>query len=223
MTALPKLDALEHYVNGLQTNTLLLVPKEQRTARPLYYALKNTTQVSIDDYDFKSLEELIRKKHDEYSIIFDSRLQYLILVTNIIFPNYVLVFDVDTSRKLDIHDYLASRRMFDIRGVFMWTNEADKLIDLYVFVKFFCTNIDVKWNNAKALEVIRNNNWLEMIMNYIGVHHYEQTEKTKELIKRLHTIVEERYRNRELLFESIDELFTVLVDMRATEDYGIIY
>lgn len=215
---------LEQYINGMQTKTILLVPKEQRTARPLYYALKNTIQVAIDDYDFKSLEELIRKEHDEYSIIFDSRLQYLILVANIIFPNYVLIFDVDTSRKLDVHDYLASRRMFDIRGVFMWTNEANKLIDLYIFIKFFCTNIDVKWNNVKALEVIKNNNnWLEIMMNYIDVHKYNSTDKTKELMKRLHTIVEERYRRRELLFDSIDELFTVLVDMRAAEDFGIIY
>jgi len=220
---LQRLSSLEAYVNGVHVKTLLLVPKEQKTPRPLYYALKNTTQVAVDDYDFESVEALIHKFHNEYSIIFDSRLQYLILVAHRIFPNYVLVFDVDSSRKVDVHDFLASRHMFDVRGVFIWTPEANKLIDLYIFIRFFCSNIGIKWNNIKAFEVIHHNNWLEMIMNYIGVYKYEQTDRTRELLSRTKEIIDEQFRCFMTPYISKDELFTVLVDMRAAEIYGIRY
>lgn len=218
-----RISSLETYVNGVHIKTLLLVPKEQKTPRPLYYALKNTTQVLVDEYDFESVESLIHKYHNEYSILFDSRLQYLILVAHRIFPNYVLIFDVDSSRKIDVHDFLASRHMFDIRGVFIWTPEANKLIDLYIFIRFFCSNIDVKWNNIKAFEVIKHNNWLEMVMNYIGVYNYEQTDRTRALVTQTKEIVSERFRCFMTPYLSKDELFTVLYDMRTAEDYGIIY
>lgn len=218
-----KLSSLEAYVNGVHVKTLLLIPKEQKTPRPLYYAMKNTTQVAVDDYDFESVEALIHKYHNEFSIIFDSRLQYLILVTHRLFSNYVLVFDVDSSRKIDVHDYLASRHMFDVRGVFVWTPEADKLIDLYIFIKFICSNIDIKWNNSKAIDVIKHNNWLEIVMNYVGVQKYEQTDRTKELISRTKELIDEHYRCFMTPYLSKDELFTVLVDMHSAEIYGIQY
>lgn len=204
--------------NGLKKNVIVLMSND---IQPLiYYPFPEKVEVDIRPDDYENVEILINEYSSKASIIIDSRLEYLILVAHIHHPGYPMIYDANNSNVIDVYQWLSGRSVFNMKGVFIYTNEANKLIDLYVFIKYFCNHLKVKWDSFHAKEFIsRNSAFVDIAINYIGIHgipKYEPDEKTSQNVNLIRQVVEqEAFSVRRKLCENVDELFTALSVLRS--------
>ena len=61
-----------------------------------YFTVEDSKSISfeIDEYDYKYLFDLIEQYSDEYNIIIDSRMSFLILISYFRFGDALIVYDV---------------------------------------------------------------------------------------------------------------------------------
>ena len=157
----------EKYVNGTYEKSLIIM--SECIYPQIYYPIKNRMEFNVDPYDFKKVKDVITKFHDKLNIIIDSRLEYIILAVHINFPDYCLVYDVnnnDGGRAVDSYVFLSNRNNIDIHGITIYNKLGRKLIDLYMFVKYYCRNI--LWKTSFAREVCdRSNCLIDILKSFI--------------------------------------------------------
>ena len=200
--------------NGLEKNVIVITSSEIKPQ--IYYPFKNKVEVDITPYDFENVKILIDKFNKRSSIIIDSRLEYIAITTHLNYPDYPLIYDANTESVLDIYQFLSGRSMFNIQGMYVYTKNAAKLIDMYVFIKFMCSDLGIHWNCYKAIEVAsRNDNFVDMILNYIDIHEFDPGDMTNEHIRKIKTAVDEKFSRKEKICDTIDELYSALMTMRS--------
>lgn len=207
--------------NGLHKNTIVIT-----STFPVqyYYSIKNCVEVKVDEYDFEKLQRFIKSSYKNTNIVIDSRLEYLILATGLAYKDYCLVYDVNDSFTKTFYQYLSSRSVLDQRGLFVYTVNGRKLIDLYMFIRHFCTNLSIAWNTDRAIEICKNNtSFIDIVLNYIGIHKYNMCDKISDIIKEMNVIVRCNFSKRKLLFMDIDELYTTITAMKYIENTVKVY
>ena len=207
--------------NGAHRNTVIITAKFPVS---IYYPIKNNQEVFINEYDFEKVKRIIEKLYKKVNIVVDSRLNYIALAIALSYPDYCLVFDIEDSTVKNIYQHLSSHTVLDLRGLYLYTVNGKKLIDLYMFIKHFCTNLSIIWNTEKAVDICdRNNNFVDIVLNYIGIHEYNQNDKIADVIKNINDIVRSNFSNRVLVFEDKDSLYSALVAMKAIENTVKVY
>lgn len=204
--------------NGLKKNVIVLMSNDIHPT--IYYPFPSKVEVDVRPDDYENVEVLINKFSSKASIIIDSRLEYLILVAHIHHPGYPLIYDANNSDVIDVYQWMSGRSVFNMKGVFIYTASANKLIDLYVFIKYFCNHLKIKWDSFKAKEFIgRNSTFVDIAINYIGIEgipKYEPDEKTERNVNLIRQTVErEAFSVRRKLCDNVDELFTALFTLRS--------
>lgn len=207
--------------NGVHTNTIIVTAKFPIS---IYYPIKKHEELIIEEYDFEKVDTFIKKFYKTVNIVVDSRLEFIAIVIHLTYPDYCLIFDIEDNHVKDIQTFLSSRTVLDLRGMYLYTVNGKKLIDLYLFIKHFCTNLSIFWNTEKATEVCeRNNNFVDIVLNYIGMQKFSQSERTVTLVKEINVIVQSNFKNRSLLFNDINELCTTLLVMKMNENTVKVY
>lgn len=202
--------------NGSHTNTILIT---SRFPLKLYFPIPNKEEVYIDEYDYEKVDVFIRSFYKRANIVIDCRLEYILLVVHINYPDYCLVYDIHNDVTKTVYNYLSSRNALDIRSMFLYTPHGRKLIDLYLFIKHFCTNLNIVWKTDVAIDICKHdNNFITIVLNYINIHRFRQTESTAQQISEIENIVKSNFRKRKLIFKSIDELYTALSSMKMVDD-----
>lgn len=182
----------------------------------IYYPISDATEIDIDEFNnFDGLSKLIEKYHNKRSIIIDSRLEYLIIVTEMIYPNYCLIYNISSHKVEKFVDFFSSSHVLDLKGLFIYTRDKYKIMDLYLFIKYYCGNLSISWNTSTAIEACQTSkNINELILNYIKIHSFIDisNEDKSKLIKKFKSIIDSQFTiYEENIFESIDQLFTILM------------
>ena len=188
--------------NGVHTNTIIVTAKFPIS---IYYPIKKHEELIIEEYDFEKVDTFIKKFYKTVNIVVDSRLEFIAIVIHLTYPDYCLIFDIEDNHVKDIQTFLSSRTVLDLRGMYLYTVNGKKLIDLYLFIKHFCTN------------------FVDIVLNYIGMQKFSQSERTVTLVKEINVIVQSNFKNRSLLFNDINELCTTLLVMKMNENTVKVY
>ena len=199
--------------NGTHSNTIIITSKFPIL---IYYPIQNHEEVFVNEFDFDKVNTFIEKLYKKVNIIIDSRLSYLILATALSYQDYCLIFDIEDNTVKNVYQYLGSHTVLDLRGLYLYTVNGKKLIDLYMFIKHFCTNLSIIWNTDRGIEICdHNNSFVDIVLNYIGIQKFIKVDET--VIAKINNIVKHNFTHHELPFIDIDTLYSALVIMKSDD------
>lgn len=155
--------------NGLRLNNCIIRPRG-RVKTFITLENENSKNIDIDEFDFNSLFKIIEDNYKSYSIIIDSRLLFLILVANIKFPNFLLVYNVELLALNSTSSFLSLKnRTVPESAIFKKVNF------LYLFVNWFINRPSLKWNTEKAIKFAEiDSNLINLLIDYIGIRKIEE-------------------------------------------------
>lgn len=212
-------------INQLHDRTLILTCK---SFTEIYYPIQNSVTVNIEnELNFPGVKKLILKFHDKFNIIIDSRLEYIIITTELHFPGYTLIYNISNHKVCKFVVYFTPKLSLNLSFLYLRTNDGRKLIDLFVFINYVCKNLSIVWNVDSAIQIASiSNNIVELVLNYIKIHRFElidDGEKNKLMSSFIQVITNKFEDIRSPIFENIDKLFTILMILNNSKIYVKMY
>ena len=199
----------EDLLNAVWNSNIYITSQEFN--KDIYFPLKNTRKIYIDSKDFQSLKKIIIENYKSNNLIIDGRLIYLILVTELNFPDYILIYNIQSSEVESFNEY-GSKELFKISKTCLYSNYKWKLITCYLILNYVSKNI--VWKSASINKLLVKNDILDILLNYLGWSNYhviESEEKTKKLI----SLIKNKYENFEVLFENQNQLMNSLITLKT--------
>lgn len=200
---------MKDLLNAVWNSNIYITSQEFN--KDIYFPLKNTRKIYIDSKDFQSLKKIIIENYKSNNLIIDGRLIYLILVTELNFPDYILIYNIQSSEVESFNEY-GSKELFKISKTCLYSNYKWKLITCYLILNYVSENI--VWKSASINKLLVKNDILDILLNYLGWSNYhviESEEKTKKLI----SIIKNKYENFEVLFENQNQLMNSLITLKT--------
>lgn len=200
---------MKDLLNGVWNSNIYISSHEFN--RDIYFPLKNTRKIYIDSKNFQALKKIIIDNYKSNNLIIDGRLIYLILVTELNFPDYLLIYNIQSSEIESFNEY-GSKELFKISKTCLYSNYKWKLINSYLILNYISENI--VWKSASINKLLIKNDILDILLNYLGWSNYhviESEEKTKKLI----SIIKNKYENFEVIFENQNQLMNSLITLKT--------
>lgn len=200
---------MKDLLNAVWNSNIYITSQEFN--KDIYFPLKNTRKIYIDSKDFPSLKKIIIENYKSNNLIIDGRLIYLILVTELNFPDYILIYNIQSSEVESFNEY-GSKELFKISKTCLYSNYKWKLITCYLILNYVSNNI--VWKSASINKLLVKNDILDILLNYLGWSNYhviESEEKTKKLI----SLIKNKYENFEVLFENQNQLMNSLITLKT--------
>lgn len=200
---------MKDLLNAVWNSNIYITSQEFN--KDIYFPLKNTRKIYIDSKDFQSLKKIIIENYKSNNLIIDGRLIYLILVTELNFPDYILIYNIQSSEVESFNEY-GSKELFKISKTCLYSNYKWKLITCYLILNYVSNNI--VWKSTSINKLLVKNDILDILLNYLGWSNYhviESEEKTKKLI----SIIKNKYENFEVLFENQNQLMNSLITLKT--------
>lgn len=200
---------MKDLLNGVWNSNIYISSHEFN--RDIYFPLKNTRKIYIDSKNFQALKKIIIDNYKSNNLIIDGRLIYLILVTELNFPDYLLIYNIQSSEIESFNEY-GSKELFKISKTCLYSNYKWKLINSYLILNYISENI--VWKSASINKLLIKNDILDILLNYLGWSNYhviESEEKTKKLI----SIIKNKYENFEVIFENQNQLMNSLIILKT--------
>lgn len=200
---------MKDLLNAVWNSSIYITSQEFN--KDIYFPLKNTRKIYIDSKDFQSLKKIIIENYKSNNLIIDGRLIYLILVTELNFPDYILIYNIQSSEVESFNEY-GSKELFKISKTCLYSNYKWKLITCYLILNYVSKNI--VWKSASINKLLVKNDILDILLNYLGWSNYhviESEEKTKKLI----SLIKNKYENFEVLFENQNQLMNSLITLKT--------
>lgn len=200
---------MKDLLNAVWNSNIYITSQEFN--KDIYFPLKNTRKIYIDSKDFQSLKKIIIENYKSNNLIIDGRLIYLILVTELNFPDYILIYNIQSSEVESFNEY-GSKELFKISKTCLYSNYKWKLITCYLILNYVSENI--VWKSASINKLLVKNDILDILLNYLGWSNYhviESEEKTKKLI----SLIKNKYENFEVLFENQNQLMNSLITLKT--------
>lgn len=200
---------MKDLLNAVWNSNIYITSQEFN--KDIYFPLKNTRKIYIDSKDFQSLKKIIIENYKSNNLIIDGRLIYLILVTELNFPDYILIYNIQSSEVESFNEY-GSKELFKISKTCLYSNYKWKLITCYLILNYVSNNI--VWKSASINKLLVKNDILDILLNYLGWSNYhiiESEEKTKKLI----SLIKNKYENFEVLFENQNQLMNSLITLKT--------
>lgn len=200
---------MKDLLNGVWNSNIYITSQEFN--KDIYFPLKNTKKIYIRSKDFQSLKKIIIDNYKSNNLIIDGRLIYLILVTELNFPDYLLIYNIQISEIESFNEY-GSKELFKISKTSLYSNYKWKLINSYLILNYISENI--VWKSASINKLLIKNDILDLLLNYLGWSNYhviESEEKTKKLI----SIIKNKYENFEVIFENQNQLMNSLITLKT--------
>lgn len=207
--------------NGLCEKTIYITSDKLQSE--VYFPLKNSAIVNVEPYDVNKVSDMIRLYYDKANFVIDIRLEYLILILDKIFKDYVTVFNIYDTTIISITTFLSGSTLFNVPVFKIYTSTREKLVDMYLTIKFVSKNVN--WNVTNALNNIEKQSLLEILMNYIGFSDIERLNVT-EKAERFRTLVHNDFRNNDQdiqIFDNKNELANALLILRDNNDHLKVY
>lgn len=207
--------------NGLCEKTIYITSDKLQSE--VYFPLKNSAIVNVEPYDVNKVSDMIRLYYDKANFVIDIRLEYLILILDKIFKDYVTVFNIYDTTIISITTFLSGSSLFNVPVFKIYTSTREKLVDMYLTIKFVSKNVN--WNVTNALNNIERQSLLEILMNYIGFSDIERLNVT-EKAERFRTLVHNDFRNNDQdiqIFDNKNELANALLILRDNNDHLKVY
>lgn len=200
---------MKDLLNAVWNSNIYITSQEFN--KDIYFPLKNTRKIYIDSKDFQSLKKIIIENYKSNNLIIDGRLIYLILVTELNFPDYILIYNIQSSEVESFNEY-GSKELFKISKTCLYSNYKWKLITCYLILNYVSNNI--VWKSTSINKLLVKNDILDILLNYLGWSNYhviESEEKTKKLI----SLIKNKYENFEVLFENQNQLMNSLITLKT--------
>lgn len=200
---------MKDLLNGIWNSNIYISSHEFN--KDIYFPLKNTRKIYIDSKNFQALKKIIIDNYKSNNLIIDGRLIYLILVTELNFPDYLLIYNIQSSEIESFNEY-GSKELFKISKTCLYSNYKWKLINSYLILNYISENI--VWKSASINKLLIKNDILDILLNYLGWSNYhviESEEKTKKLI----SIIKNKYENFEVIFENQNQLMNSLIILKT--------
>lgn len=205
----------DNFVNGMYNFTIILISK--LIVPQIYYPIKNCVEFDIDEHDYEKASAIIKEYHNKANIIIDSRMEFLILSVHLNFPDYCLIYDINTSTIIDVITYLTSRSVLDLQGLVIYTKTGQKLVELYMFIRQYCPLIP--WNITTALDICeRNDKFIDILLNYVGIKEFYVNETTKVYVDEIRKITSSNFSVFNRKFDDNNTLFSALTLIKNVDD-----
>ena len=207
--------------NGTRSTTVFVTSKE--FVPDVYFPIKDSIRYDVDIYAVEEVAAMISKHHLTSNFVIDSRHEFLILILDRMFPSYITVFDIYSTKMMSVNHFLASSSMFNISEMHLYTNDKRKLVDMYLVLKFI--TVSIPWRINTAMNVLNQSTLVDLLLNYLGFQDIEpidMTDKAEMLVK----IIKNGFKNEDesvVLFGNRNELMNALILLRDNERWLVTY
>lgn len=195
--------------NGLCLKNCIIRPSG-KTKTFITVEGEDSLNVEVDEFDYDALFDIIESNYTRYSIIIDSRLLFLIVVANIRYPNFLLVYNVELLALSSTSTFLSMKnRTVPETSIFKKVNY------LFLFVNWLFNRPSLKWNTEKAIKFAEiDNNLIDLLIDYIGVRRTE--EASLDCISLFTTIAKSNFIVKPDCFAnfSIESIYTALTTLK---------
>ena len=197
--------------NGINKKTIYITSNKFNN---IYFPLNDSISVNVDEFAVNEVTSMIKEYYNKANFVIDARLEYMMLVLDRKFPNYITVFNIYNTTFELLNKYISSPNMFSISEFHLYTSTKEKLIDMYIVIKFMTR--EVQWKMTTAMNVIEQGTLLDLLLNYLG---FDEINKIDIMDKanKLRELVSCNFRNDDhdiKLFNNKNELMNALLLLR---------
>ena len=161
-----KPDFLNNYVNsnGVKLDYLLFT-EEDDIYIPFKYKLFKTKDVDV----LTNYNEFI-KNYYSTNIIIDYRM--ILTITYLVSDfNDILIYDIYTN-KIITFNYYVVKKIFSGHSKLFDTTEIINLMYLNVFIRYFCSKINLRWIPNLAIQCVKGKKYLKNAININSIIQY---------------------------------------------------
>ena len=197
--------------NGINQKTVYITSNK---FNEIYFPLKDSVKVEVNEYNVEEVADMIKSYYDKANFIIDVRLEYMFLVLDRMFPEYITVFNIYNTSFEPLNKYISSSSMFNIPEFHLYTNSKEKIVDMYLIIKFACKGIT--WRMTTVMNVISQSTLLDLLLNYIGFEDITKVDMMEKANK-LRDLVDNGFKNKDKaiqLFQNKNELMNALILLR---------
>lgn len=189
-----------------------------------YFTVEDSKSISfeIDEYDYKYLFDLIEQYSDEYNIIIDSRMSFLILISYFRFGDALIVYDV---MRLKMSRILQT--MSDYNSTIFYSIYGKRILMLKLFIDWYFKSHSMNWSSDKALQIVTKEKTLtDSLIDYIGVRQMMGDRlRIASCINRFLELMNSNFISSPDQFKefSIDYIYSALIAMRENGNGLIVW
>lgn len=207
--------------NGIYDKNIYITSNKFTT--DIYFPLNNSFRIDVNEFDVDKVADLIRQHYNKANFIIDMRLEYIILVLDSIFPGYITIFNIYDTTFEPINKFISSSSMFSISEFYLYTCSKQKLIDMYLVIKYVSKN--TVWKLSSAMNVLKQTTLVDLLLNYLGfadVEHVEIIEKAEKFKDLVHNGFRNNDKNIRI-FDNKNELVNALIVLRNNDEELKVY
>lgn len=207
--------------NGIYDKNIYITSSKFTT--DIYFPLNNSFRIDVNEFDVDKVADLIRQHYNKANFIIDMRLEYIILVLDSIFPGYITIFNIYDTTFEPINKFISGSAMFSISEFYLYTPSKQKLVDMYLVIKYVSKN--TIWKLSSAMNVLKQTTLVDLLLNYLGfadVEHVEILEKAEKFKDLVHN----GFRNNDkniCIFDNKNELVNALIVLRNNDEELKVY
>ncbi len=157
----------ENHDNGSYKETIYFREKDDT-----YCSIPDTRIILINPLKISSFFELYDTYKNEYNIVIDSRLEWIIIYGILRYETNILIYNILSNTVINIFSWC--RLKMSIMNCEINVSFTKKILLLYLFVNYYLKDCRIHWNSNDAINAIKqsgdNNNYitLDYIIIYIN-------------------------------------------------------